>query len=596
MKPPLVIVILTAGTALGCPGESQHGRGDRDTEPTPGDVSDRDDAAGAEDTTVVDGDDVSLNAEPFHVIAAGSVNVGLTTTSAVCATCHTVDPGATAMRDSAGRDISPIALWQSSMKANSARDPFFRATLSAERARLPEYASAIEGKCLTCHAPLATLDARKDGALARVDDLASPTRRGLLGADGVSCTACHGIASERLGEAETWSGQQVYNDDLALYGPHASPFTNPMVNHTGLTPTQGAHVVDSALCGSCHTLITHSLDLDPDDAPDFPEQTPYLEWRNSAFAAPGPELVTCQDCHMPTRDADGQLISTRIARRPPGGDFPQVSPRSPYGRHLFVGGNTLIPEILKRFRDELLPSAPDAAFDATISLARAQLETTTATLTLSGLAVTNGRLVGEVRVDNLAGHKFPSGYPSRRFWLRVQVEDAAGVSLVEVGGWDSQGRIVGADRAPLLSEKAGGPVLAHREEVSGADTVQVWETVLGDAKGQPNIGLMSAVSYLKDNRLLPRGWSPDGFEAARTSPVGVDGDDDFVAGGDTVRLNMPVAESAKRVTVQLAYQVLSARWAAELLVNDTPEVRAFGRMLEVVPPVPVIIGTVSRQL
>jgi len=597
MKSPLVIVILTAGAAaLGCPGESRQSRGDRDTAAPPADASDTDDAAGPEDTTVVDGEDVSLNAEPFHVIAAGTVNDGLRTTSAVCATCHTVDPGATAMRDSAGRDVSPIALWQSSMKANSARDPFFRATLSAERARLPEHASAIEGTCLTCHAPLATLDARTDGALARVDDLATTTKRGLLGADGVSCTACHGIASERLSEAQTWSGQQLYNDDLAIYGPHKTPFTNPMVHHTGLTPTHGAHVMDSGLCGSCHTLITHSLDLEPDDAPDFPEQTPYLEWRNSAFAVQGPELVTCQGCHMPTLDADGQLISTRIARRPPGGDFPQVSPRSPYGRHLFVGGNTLIPEILKRFRDELLPSAPDAAFDATIMLARAQLENTTATLTVNGLAVTGGKLVGEVHVDNLAGHKFPSGYPSRRVWLRVQVEDAAGVSLVEVGGWDAQGRILGADGAPLPSEAAGGPVLGHRDEVNGADAVQVWETVIGDATGKPNIGLMSAVSYLKDNRLLPRGWSPDGFEAARTRPVGVEGDDDFTAGGDTVRLDLAVPEGARRVTVQLVYQVLSARWAAELLANDTPEVRAFGRMLEAVPPLPVIIGTVTRQL
>ncbi len=498
------------------------------------------------------------------------------------------------MRDAAGRDISPIALWQSSMKANAARDPFFRATLSAERARFTEHATAIEDKCLTCHAPLAALDARLDGTLARVDDLANPTQRGLLGADGVSCTACHGIASQQLGAPETWSGQHRYGDELALYGPHSDPFTNPMVSRTGLTPTQSAHVLDSALCASCHTLITHALDLD--DAPDFPEQTPYLEWRNSAFATPGPDQVTCQDCHVPTVDADGQVISTRIARRPPGGDFPPTSPRSPYGRHLFVGGNTLIPEILKRFRDELLPSAPDAAFDATIAIARAQLETATATLTTSGLAVVGGRLVGELQVVNLAGHKFPSGYPSRRVWLRVLVEDAAGASLVEVGGWDGQGRILGADRAPLTSEGAGGPVLEHRDEVSGPDTVQVWETVLGDASGRPNIGLMSAVSYLKDNRLLPRGWSSEGFEAGRTRPIGVGDDDDFVAGGDAVRLNMAVPESATQVTVQLVYQVLSARWAAELLTNDTPEVRAFGRMLEAVPPVPVVIATVTTAL
>jgi len=529
--------------------------------------------------------------EPFHIVASGEVNDGLLVTATVCATCHTTAASTSAMRDSAGRDISPFDLWQGTMKANSARDPFFLATLSVERERVPDLAAAVDAKCFTCHAPLATLEASRRAATVSVFDLATPSKSGLLGADGVTCTSCHGITPEGAGTPSVWDGAHIYSATAAVFGPHRDPFTMPMREHTGLTPTYGAHMLDSAVCSSCHTLMTHAIGVA--DAPEFPEQTPFLEWQNSAYAE-GSDPVTCQDCHMPTSDADGVAISTRIARRPPGGNFPPTSPRSPYGRHIFVGGNTLVPEIFKRYRAELLTTAPDRAFDATIAAAREQLGSRTARVTLEDVAFVDGKVGGVVRVDNLAGHKFPSGYPSRRAWLHIKVLSGDGATLFESGGWDAEGRLI-ADGQAIPSETPGTPFEPHRQTIESSQDVQVWEAIIGDKDGQPVIGLLRAFNYLKDNRLLPAGWRADGPYAERSAPRGVGEDADFVAGQDAVALNFAVAGQPAALVVEVRYQVLSARWAAELFASETPDVRAFETMVGTVGLTPELVGEARFQ-
>ncbi len=567
---PLSVVVSLAA----CQGESPRSGGD--TSAPPADSLTELDTSTA-DTPSVDADDPPLRTEPFHVIAPGRVVGGMLTTAAECATCHTTEATSLAMRDAAGRDVSPYNLWQGSMKANSARDPFFRATLSVERARFPDFTGAVDVKCLSCHAPLGTADATAAASTLAVTDLATADRRGLLAADGVSCTSCHGQEPTTLGTEGTWSGALDLNDQDLMYGPHASPFSNPMRNHVALTPAYGGHVLDATMCVSCHTLITHALDVE--DAPDFPEQTPYLEWLNSTYADRA-DPITCQDCHMPTSDADGLPIETRIARRPPGGDFPSVLPRTPYGRHLFIGGNTLIPEILKRFRADLLPAAPDAAFDATVAFARDQLAHRTTRVTLDGLAWDGSRLTGTVKVENLTGHKFPSGYPSRRAWLHLEVLDASGATLFEAGAHDADGRVLGTDGLPLPSEAVGGSFAAHRSVIATPADVVLWEAIQGDKDDQPVIALLRAVRYLKDTRLLPAGWRADGAYAERTAPVGTSGDTDFIAGSDTVAFDLPLGAAPAEVVATVRYQVLGARWAAELFAAETPDVRAFEAMVK----------------
>ena len=53
----------------------------------------------------------------------------------------------------------------------------------------------------------------------------------------------------------------------------------------------------------------------------------------------------------------------------------------------------------------------------------------------------------------------------------------------------------------------------HYAKIAESGQVQIYEAILGDSNGAPTTGLLSAVRYLKDNRLLPRG-----FDKAGASP------------------------------------------------------------------------------
>ena len=72
-----------------------------------------------------------------------------------CALCHSNSDRAIAMRDRKNRPIAPYDLWQASMMANSSRDPYWRAVLSAEVVATPSKKALIEEKCTRCHAPMA---------------------------------------------------------------------------------------------------------------------------------------------------------------------------------------------------------------------------------------------------------------------------------------------------------------------------------------------------------------------------------------------------------------------------------------------------------
>ncbi|MCA8962074.1 MAG: hypothetical protein KDC38_16220, partial [Planctomycetes bacterium] len=271
----------------------------------------------------------------------------------------------------------------------------------------------------------------------------------------------------------------------------------------------------------------------------------------------------------------------------------------PYGRHIFVGGNTLVPAIIRDHAEELGTTAPSEAFDATIAAARDQLQHRTARLSVIPLVAEPERLRLRVDVESLVGHKFPTGHPTRRAWLQVIVRDGERV-VFRSGDFDEAGRIVDRDGRVLPSERRDGPTAPHRDIVRTSSEVQIYETVMGDVEGRVTFGLMRAATPLKDNRLLPRGWSPDHPEAEATAPAGLDGDANFLGGGDRViyDIALPAAsEGATRtVEVSLLYQVLGARYAAELLRWETPEMRAFARYYESASKTPEVVATATIRV
>lgn len=514
-------------------------------------------------------------------------------TGIACAPCHNNTDDSAALRDGRGRGIAPWELWRSSMMANSARDPFFRAAMAAEAAAAPERRAEIEARCLHCHAPMASVEERNAGrpglAAAALDRSHTDDDQDLaaLALDGVSCTLCHQVLADNLGTKESLDGGFEIGEWREIYGPHGDQFVMPMWRVVKYWPVEGRHVTRSAHCGTCHTALLEG---------GVPELAPYLEWRNSAFdderPEPGPAAATCQACHQPRTSEGGVRIRTRIAHASHAGDIRWIEPREPVGRHVFVGGNTLLPAILRDHADELRVKAPAAAFDATIARAREMLEERTARLAIERVERDPERTRFVVSIENLAGHKFPTGHASRRAWLRLRARDLDGRVLVAWGEHDAEGRILGADGAPLPAELALGPVAAHRAAFGGAGDVPIYEAVLADAEGAPVFRSVLARGFAKDNRLLPKGWSAEHPDAAATVPRGTDGDGDFAAGGDRVRCAIPVPAEIRvfRIEVDLLYQTLSPRHAAELFLADEPEVRRFRAYYEAADRTPVVVA------
>ena len=502
--------------------------------------------------------------------------------ASVCSSCHSrlyppgVEPdwrgltmhdgGTSAGIDS--RSVAPFALWSASMMAHSAVDPYWQAKVRYETAQTPAAAALIENACLSCHAPMQQYEARASGGL-RFDALDD------LGLEGVSCTACHQIAPDNLGKPESFTAGFKINTRDEIYGPHQRPFPMPMRMHTGRTPTYASHMTESALCGTCHTVITPTLDANGNKTGEFLEQATYLEWTASAYPKSG---KSCQTCHMPQLDAP-----QFIAHTPHGGFFGPTRPREPFGQHTFSGVNVQMLSILA----DLLP---DKRTILTNAAERAR-ETLDDGLTLRLDAARDGStLEAQVRLVNSAGHKYPSGFPSRRLWLHLTVRDAAGRVVFDSGGWNPEtGEIRSLEARP-------GAVEPHHARITAPEQTQIYELEMADPAGQRTVSLMRAGLPLKDNRLLPLGFVD--LEDYALAPVGVRSDPDFRPGADTVVYAIPVNPSAGpwRVEVEALFQSVKPAHTQVFDGRRSQEERAFLGVLSRERRAPSVVETATAQI
>jgi hypothetical protein len=68
------------------------------------------------------------------------------------------------------------------------------------------------------------------------------------------------------------------------------------------------------------------------------------------------------------------------------------------------------------------------------------------------------------------------------------------------------------------------------------------------------------------------------------------GDDDFTAGGDRLALALDLGEAQGPFTVQveLLYQPIGARWAQNLMAEESAESQAFARYYASLPNLPLV--------
>jgi hypothetical protein len=489
-------------------------------------------------------------------------DLSLFTHSENCVACHNN------LTAPSGEDISIGAAWRSTMMANSARDPYWQAGVRRETIDHPMHSAAIQDECAECHMPMATQIARAAGGKGEVFAhlpiaTSGPIDLHRLAGDGISCTVCHQISSERLGTRESFNGEFVIKPTPAdgarvIFGPYRIDAGRKTIMRsvTGFVQAEGAHIRQSELCASCHTLITQAFGPNGEVVGSLPEQMNYQEWQHSDFMR---EERSCQSCHMP--NAPGPVRAASVL-----GDA-----RDTLSRHLFVGGNAFMVRMLSRYRTELGVEALPAELEATARATIRQLQQETATVAVSAPQLAGGTLAFDVDVRNLTGHKYPTGYPARRPWLHVTIRDAQGRAGFESGAINAAGAVAGndSDADPLRYEP-------HYDEITRADQVQIYEPILGDRNGVPTTGLLTATQYLKDNRLLPRGFD----KATADKEIAVYGDAvrdaTFAGGGDRVRYSVDVAPGGTyTVEAELRYQSIGYRWAHNLDRYDAPEPKRF---------------------
>jgi MYXO-CTERM domain-containing protein len=388
------------------------------------------------------------------------LNGGQFTDADGCATCH----GEGFMGDTTFLPFDTLA---GTMMANSARDPVFKAALAiANQDGSPQVAE----HCLRCHSPIGYVRGHTtptDGSAFDVIDL-----------QGVGCETCHRAVQTPLPEGPYLRGdaQIVYDDDPGKRGKYPGGFS---VGHEAITDTG---VNEPRFCGQCHDVTNPGLTLRDalgmDTGVDFPEQTTFREWESSAYAvAGGPSEAGCVTCHM--RPKMGRWPVSKLPLEPL-----HTNPRD----HALVGGNHWgIRAVMAANPERAVQYA--GAFDLALARTLESLQAAVAvTLVDAPAAVAPGASFDvTVRVENLSGHKFPTGYADgRRAWIAIALvgEDSAERTLL--GAYD-------AATGDVQSAPATRVYRAERGRWDGAQAV-------------PELSLARQDMLLTDTRIPPKGF------------------------------------------------------------------------------------------
>jgi hypothetical protein len=346
------------------------------------------------------------------------------------------------------------------------------------------------------------------------------------------------------------------------------------------------------------------------------EQGTYVEWVFSAFRDGGTRPRSCQDCHMPKTypGLPGELafVIASIQQATP---FPETDNRRPrkeidlparqgFARHTLVGLNAFLilmaqqfPDVLGiRIQDPMLVSNGVAPFATAYNTILQQADHETATIRVTRTQKTATELVAEVTVQNLVGHKFPSGVGFRRAFIEFVVLGAAAAPLWTSGRTNTLGVLVDErgnavsgeyfwkpDCGVMPLEEQKDNYQPHFQVITRQDQVQIYQELTLDPQDKLTTSFLSIARRLKDNRLLPDGWDPDPGLAEREKlgsvklpvpeliqellpvlPPAADQsaaahDPDFVGGSDALTYRVPLRDLAgapASVKATLYYQAI----------------------------------------
>jgi cytochrome P460 len=270
---------------------------------------------------------------------------------------------------------------------------------------------------------------------------------------------------------------------------------------------------------------------------------------------------------------------------------------SPYKSN---GSNILANPILGVRQNDYMSGLDDlsTAIDAFVQ----QAQNSTAEVSVSPAQFTNQKLIADVKVTNNAGHRFPSGVGFRRAFLEFRVVDNDTGKTVWCSGCTNELGVIlnGAERLPselfdVYKDGTKPAALGYPDECNKAvpqhyqphffwdlqknsgsaitrqDQVQIYEELNLNIQCVMTTSFLRRDYQLKDNRLLPFGWTKTGPLNAdktpyipaeylhETHPISIGDDPAYKDGSGTniVRYEIPLSAFTARnvtVTATLYYQ------------------------------------------
>jgi hypothetical protein len=488
-------------------------------------------------------------------------------TSAQCLGCHSglsnsgFGPSMVILPDV---NVSPYGEWRWSPMGLAGRDPVFYSQLDSELAYLskePPRQQEVVNICMTCHGAMgkksfAAEHPKEDFKVDFVYDTDPSTegfRYGGLARDGISCLICHRMAAPK-DQSLSYFLEHKINGEFDLTPPDQlnGPFkddvitTYPMDTGLGVKPKYNPYIQSPQMCGSCHTILLPVLDS-PDPNKQSVEQATYPEWLNSQYrdeyGSVGATPKTCQDCHMPTSyvntpdKVDVPVIQTRMAVVQDA-TFPQTEHLATpdqlnvrfrnegYRRHELLGTNGFLLQMFlepldKNGDNEVLGvRSKDYMTGFTDDLSNAsdnvvqQAQSITASVAISKWEVSGGKLIVEVTVTNQTGHRFPSGVGFRRAFLELQAS-MGGKPFWSSGTTNDKGQITDFAGKVLPTEFFTDgkyqPHFSQSKPITTSAQVQIYEELVQNVDHQFTTSFTRRdFDNIKDNRLLPAGWSLHG--------------------------------------------------------------------------------------
>ncbi|AUX39790.1 hypothetical protein SOCE26_011850 [Sorangium cellulosum] len=400
-------------------------------------------------------------------------------TSERCSACHVAVPGAP-------QDYFPTDTWPGTMMANAWRDPVFTAALTIANQDVP----GIGTFCLRCHSPIGFVRGNATPPDGSAFDPNASVDGKIVDGQGVSCNVCHraittpdpnGNESYLLGNAQLVfdTTPEAVSETVTpvMYGPYENITSR---SHVG---EQQPMVADSRFCGQCHQVTNPEVMLrDASGKPttiEFPLDTTYEEWASSDFRDGGSSEKSCVDCHMRRKAGEWAVAD---------GGPTRTDPRD----HVLVGGNhwgiqavmaadaARAAEYQSSFQLALDRTLESLASAASVTLVDAPQE-----------AVPGQQIELTVRVENLTGHKFPTGYAeSRRAWIAVFLVGEDGSERPLLGGYDVE-----------TGEIQHDPPTHEYRAVHG-----LWDAAAG--KGEKEEHLARHDMIISDTRIPPKGFVP----------------------------------------------------------------------------------------